>query len=65
MQKVNKGQVMDDYLKCKVCSESEHEGNFCRCEGRNIRIAKEKRIQGESPWKSTLQPERLNPEDER
>lgn len=64
MQKVNKGQVMDDYLKCTKCADQEHEGIFCRCEMRNIRVAKERRNRGESPWKSLLQPERLNPEDQ-
>ena len=59
MQKVNKGQAMDDYSKCKSCSEQDHEGIFCRCESRNMRIAKERRNRKESPW----QPERLNPED--
>lgn len=59
MQKDNKGQAMDDYLKCKSCIESEHEGQFCRCVARNIRIAKEIRSRGESPW-SKLQPERLS-----
>ncbi len=34
---------MDDYLKCKKCPDSDHEGMFCRCEDRNIRIAKERR----------------------
>ncbi len=58
-KKVNKGQAMDDYLKCNKCSESDHEGKFCRCEDRNIRIAKVQRNKNESPW----QPERLNPED--
>jgi hypothetical protein len=58
-KKVNKGQAMDDYLKCNKCYESDHEGKFCRCEDRNIRIAKEQRNKNESPW----QPERLNPED--
>ncbi len=59
MQKDNKGQVMDDYLRCKSCMESDHEGQFCRCEGRNIRIAKEMRSRGESPWFKS-QPERLS-----
>src|SRR6266478_7745321 len=38
MQKVNKGQVLDDYYKCKSCLEKDHEGIFCRCEDRNIRV---------------------------
>jgi len=40
----------NDYLKCFTCPEEDHEGQFCRCESRNIRIAKEKRFHGESPW---------------
>ena len=59
MQKDNKGQVIDDYLKCKSCMKSDHEGQFCRCEGRNIRIAKEIRSRGENPL-SKSQPERLS-----
>jgi hypothetical protein len=53
---------MKDYLKCEICVESDHEGQFCRCEGRNIRIAKERRARGESPW-LTSQPERSKRED--
>jgi len=53
---------MNNYLKCEICVESDHEGQFCRCEGRNIKIAKEMRAREESPW-LTSQPERLNPED--
>lgn len=39
-----------DYYKCSTCSEEDHEGHmkaFCRCEGRNIRVAKEQRQCGE------------------
>lgn len=63
--KVNKGQVMDYYYKCSKCLPADHQGAFCRCEDRNIRIAKAQRISKES-WlhrNKTLQPERLNPED--
>lgn len=42
---------MKDFLKCEKCSESEHEGIYCRCEMRNLRIAKECRANGQSPWK--------------
>lgn len=59
MHKADKGQVIDT-LKCDKCSDEDHEGIFCRCESRNIRIAKEKREKGECPW-SKSQPERLNP----
>ena len=37
-------------LKCSKCSEEDHEGHFCRCESRNIDIAKELRERGMSPW---------------
>jgi len=59
MQKDNRGQVVDDYLKCKSCKQDDHEGQFCRCETRNIRIAKERRSRNES-FCSTSQPERLS-----
>lgn len=48
----NKDQLMIDYLKCSKCSDSDHEEQFCRCESRNIRIAKEKRSRGEGVWKT-------------
>ena len=32
-----------DHIKCDKCSDEDHEGQFCRCEDRNIRIAKERR----------------------
>ena len=62
MQKDNKGQEMDDYLKCNKCMEIDHEGpegQFCRCESRNIQIAKENRLRGKLNWHS-FQPERLS-----
>jgi hypothetical protein len=31
--------LKEDYL-CKVCSPEDHEKEFCRCESRNMRIAK-------------------------
>jgi|SRR6185436_8449133 len=48
---------MDDYLKCDNCSPEDHDGKFCRCESRNIRIAKEARSLGESEWKKDGLPE--------
>lgn len=39
-----------DYMRCKICKEKDHEGQSCRCEDRNIRISKERRARGESPW---------------
>lgn len=41
---------MEDYLKCDICKEQDHEGQFCRCEMRNLRIAKEMRDRKESWW---------------
>ncbi len=41
---------MDDYLKCGKCKEEDHEGQFCRCEDRNIRIAIERRKRKENSW---------------
>lgn len=41
---------MEDFLKCFKCYEEDHEGAFCRCEMRNIRIAKEQRARGVSSW---------------
>ncbi len=41
---------MDDLLKCSTCPETDHEGQFCRCESRNIRISKQNRIDGKSEW---------------
>src|SRR5258706_15837199 len=58
-QKAKKGQSMNDYTECRKCDPSEHEGVFCRCESRNIRIAKEQRVRGESDW----QTEKLKHED--
>lgn len=37
-------------LKCEKCPEEDHEGFFCRCEGRNIRLAKQLRKDGISGW---------------
>lgn len=41
-----------DYLKCPKCSPENHEGIFCRCEARNIRIAKEQRFARKDLWKN-------------
>ena len=30
-------------LKCSICKPENHEGYFCRCENRNIRLAKQLR----------------------
>jgi hypothetical protein len=37
--------------KCEICKPEDHEGKFCRCESRNIDIAKQIREKKESPWK--------------
>lgn len=37
-------------LKCKKCSPEDHQGYFCRCEGRNINLAKQLRAKGMSTW---------------
>lgn len=34
---------MKDYYQCEKCPIEQHEGIFCRCESRNIRVAKRKR----------------------
>lgn len=41
-------------LKCSKCPEEDHEGHFCRCEPRNIHIAKELRERGMSPWNEKI-----------
>lgn len=46
-EEMKKILISSDHLKCKKCSDSDHEGQFCRCEDRNIRIAKEKREKDE------------------
>lgn len=51
---------MEDYFKCLICSQQDHDGIFCHCADRNIRIAREKRAIGDN-WSSCR--ERLNPRD--
>lgn len=34
-------------LKCPKCLDEDHEGNFCRCESRNIALAKYLRAKGQ------------------
>lgn len=36
--------------KCDKCKPEDHEGDFCRCEMRNIALAKQKRERKESAW---------------
>lgn len=38
------------YLKCPKCLPQDHTGQFCRCENRNMIIAKEARKRGKSSW---------------
>jgi hypothetical protein len=42
----------DDNLKlqCDTCKKKDHDGVFCRCEDRNIALAKKQRKEGKSPW---------------
>ncbi len=40
----------EDDLKCKNCDDKYHDGFFCRCEDRNIKLAKKHREMGISPW---------------
>jgi hypothetical protein len=37
---------MDDFHKCGKCLPEDHEDWACRCEDRNIRVAKERRKRG-------------------
>lgn len=41
---------MDDFKKCSKCPPEDHVDWACRCEDRNIRVAKERRKKGISPW---------------
>lgn len=45
-------QKSSDYEKCSNCKTEDHAPNgwACRCEGRNIRIAKERRFFGDCEW---------------
>ena len=47
---LNNCKCNPESLKCEKCSEDDHEGYFCRCEGRNIRLARQLREKGLSPW---------------
>lgn len=40
-------------LTCEKCSPEQHEGHFCRCEDRNIRLARQLRNEGHSHWRKT------------
>lgn len=45
-------------FKCEKCDIVDHDENhFCRCEGRNIQLAKQHRQDGISPWKKPLRNE--------
>lgn len=49
---------IDDFLeqckclenKCDKCSDEDYEGVYCRCESRNISLAKKMRQEGISSW---------------
>jgi hypothetical protein len=34
---------VEEPLTCKKCTPEEHEGHFCRCESRNIKLARQLR----------------------
>jgi hypothetical protein len=38
-------------LKCPKCRDEDHEGYFCRCESRNIKLAQMLREKGVSAWR--------------
>jgi len=43
-----KCKVLED--KCSKCPDTDHENLFCRCEDRNIRLAKKLRIERRGMW---------------
>ena len=46
---------------CSNCTKEEHERYFCQCEGRNIRLAKQLREEGKSPWQKLGNVEKYDP----
>ena len=50
--------------KCDKCSPEDHDGFFCRCEMRNIEVAKELRKNDQSPWKKSPTPHAKMTEEE-
>lgn len=51
-EKMEKEEYTIDF--CKKCPTDDHEGYFCRCESRNISVAKMLRERGESPWHKAI-----------
>ncbi len=52
---INFCRRIDDFLDncncyCNICKKEDHEGMFCRCESRNISLAKHLRSTGKSKW---------------
>ncbi len=47
---LSKCKCNDIALKCEKCASEDHKGYFCRCEMRNIALAKQLREKGMSPW---------------
>jgi hypothetical protein len=50
LKKLSEETFSYDYESCKICSPDDCKGLFCKCENRNIRVAREQRILGQSPW---------------
>ena len=50
--------------KCDKCAPKDHDGFFCRCEMRNIEVAKELRKNDQSPWKRSATPHAKMNEEE-
>lgn len=50
--------------KCDKCAPEDHDGFFCRCEMRNIEVAKELRKNDQSPWKRSQLPHAKLTEEE-
>lgn len=52
-------------LKCEKCASEDHEGPFCRCESRNIELARQIRYAKEDKGQDHIgdQPERLSERD--
>ena len=47
---VSNDQIVD--LTCSKCNPEDHDANFCRCEDRNIKLAKQLRKEGKGAWQN-------------
>lgn len=47
---------MNNITFCSECLPEDHDGVFCRCESRNIEVAKKLREGGQSPWEKRQAP---------